>query len=372
MQRRAPLRRWSLAAATAASFLALAPTAASAQFSSITFFGDSFTDMGMADALAAIATTGGFPFPDPTPAPYWPGPAPLNFPGTSTDGPTWASYFATLLGRPNDALTAMAPPGVPTGNNFAISGARTGLLGTMGLPIGLQSQLGLFNGISPLPAFIPPPTPRAIDPTGLYVVWGGVNDIRDIADLPSAQWNPMILAAVDNVDQILRHLATRGVHDLLVPFAPNSAVVPEVAAKPDPAATAAARALLTSQFNTLLALKLSQLALDFPTLDIATFDLSGAYARIVADAATGGTQFGITNLTVPCFLNFGTPAQIPCDVSLFSDGLHPTTRAQSLVGAVAAAAVVPEPATVALLAGGLALLGAVGMSRRRHAGGRAA
>ena len=209
MSSRAPLRRWSLAIASGVALLAVTPpTAAAQRYSSLTFFGDSFTDMGMADLLAAF---GGIADPTSTP-PY--------APGTFTNGPTWAAYFANLLGHPADAAPALAG-----GNNFAIGGARTGLLGTGGYPIGLLSQLSLFGGGTPIPG-LPPLGPRPIDPTGLYVVWGGVNDIRDAAELPAAQQLPAVQNAVTNVAFITRTLALGGANTLLVPLAANSGLAP--------------------------------------------------------------------------------------------------------------------------------------------------
>ena len=364
MSRRTSLRRWSLAAASAASLLALAPSSARAQFSSVTFFGDSFSDMGMADVLSAIA---GLPDQTPTP-PYWPGPPPLNFPGTATNGPTWTALFASMLGRAGDERTAIGlPPGpgipvIPTGNNFAISGARTGTFGTGGFPIGLLSQLGLFAGITPPGAPPLPIAPRAVDPTGLYVVWAGVNDIRDLADAAPPDALPAIQTAVGNVAFAVRQLALGGARSLLVPLAPNSSMVPEVALDP---AAAARRAAYTQTFNTLLQGALGQLAAQFPAADFRTFDLDPIYAAIIADAARGGATYGITNVAIPCF---GVPGLVPpsdCDRALFADALHPTTRAHRLVAGVALAAVVPEPATLALVAGGLAVL-AVGARRARR------
>ena len=81
--------------------------------------------------------------------------------------------------------------------------------------------------------------------------------------------------------------------------------------------------------------------------------------------------YGFANTSVPCLLNFGTPAQIPCDVSVFADEFHPTGRAHAVVAQAAYdlvvggrnVAAIPEPSTVALLAGGLVVL-AVGARRR--------
>lgn len=345
-----------------AAALTTAPRAEAQPYSSLTFFGDSFTDMGMAEVLWTLAGGPLSPIPNPSPSPpYWPGPTPGG-PGNNTDGPTWARYFAAGLGRAGDANSAITL-GTPAGNNFAVSGARTDFTGSAGTPTGLLAQLSLFNGVSPIPGLIPGLTPRTIDPTGLYVVWAGVNDIRAFADAPPADVNAALQQSVNNVAQTVGALAAGGARSFLVPLAPNSSIVPEVALNPG---VALLRSQYTTTFNTLLRGALAQLATGNPGSRFYSFDLTNAYAAIAADAAAGGPQYGITNLTTPCFLNFGTPAQIPCDQSLFADALHPTTAAQRVVGQVALQAVVPEPGTVTLLAGGLALLGA-GAARRRRA-----
>jgi len=101
----------------------------------------------------------------------------------------------------------------------------------------------------------------------------------------------------------------------------------------------------------------------FPLVHLATFDPNTLYAAIAADALSGGTRFGITNLTDPCLPGFATSVPpISCNISLFADGLHPTTRAQAILGQFALGSVVPEPATMTLVGLGLVMLGA---SRRR-------
>jgi phospholipase/lecithinase/hemolysin len=48
----------------------------------------------------------------------------------------------------------------------------------------------------------------------------------------------------------------------------------------------------------------------------------------------GGGRYGLTNLTVPCLQ--GLPGSVPgapsCDVSVFADAIHPTTRVHQIFG----------------------------------------
>ena len=94
-------------------------------------------------------------------------------------------------------------------------------------------------------------------------------------------------------------------------------------------------------------------------LDIDFFDMAGLTSSIRNDALTnGGAVYGITNATAPC-TGFDFSAALggtACNVSAFSDALHPSARAHELIGLTALRAV-PEPATLALFALGLAGLG---------------
>jgi phospholipase/lecithinase/hemolysin len=118
----------------------------------------------------------------------------------------------------------------------------------------------------------------------------------------------------------------------------------------------------SAQFNALIPLLLTTgvgLGLDVDFLDIASLMQS-----VIADATTnGGATYGITNISSPC-AGFAYSNGASCDVSLFSDVLHPSARAHQIIGEAALAAVgVPEPATILLLAIGMCAL----VVRRRRA-----
>src|SRR5262249_55921884 len=148
------------------------PVAALAQFSSVTFFGDSFTDTGNGDILSTM-----FLGTDLTPTPPY-------APGRASNGPVWADYFAASLGHSADAAPSLAG-----GRNFAVGTARTGLNGASGFPVGVLSQLGTLYPGAPF-----------TDPTGLYVIFAGSNDVFDAALLASASdQNAALAAAVDNI-----------------------------------------------------------------------------------------------------------------------------------------------------------------------------
>jgi hypothetical protein len=73
--------------------------------------------------------------------------------------------------------------------------------------------------------------------------------------------------------------------------------------------------------------------------------LDTLFDNILLDAAAGGTRYGFVNVTTPCL----TPVVSSCAGALFADALHPATT-------------VPEPTTIALVAGGLLML--TGLRRR--------
>jgi outer membrane lipase/esterase len=311
---------------------AVLPAAAAAQAPSrLTFFGDSFTDTGNGDILT-------FPL-DLTPTPPY-------APGVITDGPNWAQLFAGRVGRAGDAAPSLAG-----GRNYAIGTARTGPNGA--IPgIGMLAQVGAFSATAPV-----------IAPAELFVLYGGANDVFDAGDLGTAPaQEAAITAAVDNLFAEANGLYLLGARNILIPNVADVSLAPEALTSP---AGLARLSELSDLFNQLLATRIAALSV-LPGLSVFDLSLDTLFDNIVADAGRGGSLYGITNLTVPCFL--APPGA--CAQSAFVDNLHPTTVVHELIADAAFrrvvqgvdVAAIPEPSTVVLLAGGLALL--AGVARR--------
>jgi outer membrane lipase/esterase len=302
-------------------------TASAASFSSLTIFGDSLTDTGN----VFLASGGTVPT-----APY--------FNGRFSDGPVWVETLATQLGLP-----AAAAPALAGGNNYAFGGARTGAAAAP-VPGLLAQSVGLWGPANPL-----------ADPTGLYVLVGGGNDMRDArsaftgdtaADQAGRQASAE--AAVANLINNLAFLASKGAKSVLIGNLPDLGATPEAAALGLQFASSDASA----RFNALMPFLLTT-GTGFG-LDMYFVDFAGLAADIRDDALNnGGAVYGITNVLTPCGA-FPGSIGVPCNVSLFSDALHPTARAHQLVGLAAFAALMPdnvvsEPGTLVLMAFGLLL-----------------
>lgn len=324
------LRRLVGIASLAAAALAAAPAHAY-PYTSMTVFGDSLSDTGN----VAIATGGAIP-------------APPYAPGRFSDGPIWIDVLAAGLGLPAGAVPSFAG-----GTNYAFGGARTGA-GTSPVP-GLLAQFG---------GLWAPANPFA-DPTGLYVVVGGGNDMRDArfafptnSLVDQAGRQAAAEAAANNLFTVVAGLASRGARHVLIGNLPDLGATPEAALLGLTASSSDA----TARYNALLAGFETALEGLFPALDVDLLDLFGLSNRIRDDAINnGGAIYGITNVSMPCG-SFAGSAGASCASSLFSDALHPTSAAHAVVGAAALRAV-PEPDMAWLALAGLAVLT---LQRRRR------
>lgn len=289
-------------------------------YSSLTVFGDSLSDVGNIKIVSPNSV-----------------PSPPYFNGRFSDGPNWIDVLAAGLGLPSASV-----PSFGGGTNYAFGGARTGQGQT---PPGVLAQVGGLWG----------PTHPTADPTGLYVVVGGGNDMRDARGASSTDQSRQDAAdaAADNIFKSVFALASKGAQHVMISTLPDLGATPEAVN----AGLVATSTDATLRYNAAVAGLEAQLEALFADLDVIVLDMYGVAAGVRSDALNnGGAVFGITNTTLPCFVVGG------CAKSLFSDTLHPSSAAHALIGAVALNLAVPLPATLALLGAGLLLLGA---QRRR-------
>ncbi|HEY0778811.1 MAG TPA: SGNH/GDSL hydrolase family protein [Gemmatirosa sp.] len=340
------LHRWLRLALVAAC----APVAARAQgpFTSLTFFGDSYSDTGNAYLL----TLGLEP------------PSPPYATGRFSNGPIWVDYFAQALGRPSGATPAFLTRAAS--GDYAVASART-----TGSLISTQAQIGSY--LSRLGT-----TPGTVtDPTGLYALFAGGDDLRDAGSIADAATRQAAAAtAARNVVTQAGLLAASGARDVLLFSLPSLGATPEaqgIAGRP------AIDDQLASTFDATLAAGLAGLHHAYGATTFFDFRLDNLFANILHDAANGGSLYGLTNVSTPCLGPPVGPAGAPsCNVSVFADSLHPTTRTDQLIAQAAARYVTtgqnvtptPEPTAGWLVGiGVLAVAGIAGATdaRRRRA-----
>lgn len=314
-----------------ASAVLAGTTFTASAFSGITIFGDSLSDTGNVYAAS------GFTFPPP---PY--------FFGRFSNGPVWVETLAGGLG-----YSAQSTASFLGGNNYAFGGAR--MNDTVPVPGVLQQMVGLWAPSHPM-----------ADPNALYVVVGGGNDMRDArSDFQTAsaadQAGRQAAAelAAGNLISGLGFLASRDAKEILISNLPDLGESIEAINL----GLQYSSTDVTQRFNGLMGSVLAAGA-SFG-LNMHFLDMYGTVQAVRNDALTnGGAVYGITNLTTPCGA-FAGSIGISCDISAFSDDLHPSARAHRLIGEAALLAVaVPEPATYALMALGL---GVVALRARRRA-----
>jgi phospholipase/lecithinase/hemolysin len=212
--------------------------------------------------------------------------------------------------------------------------------------------------------------PTGADPSALYVLWGGGNDLRDAVkyakDHPGTAFDDgaaVVNAAIGYLQGALATLDAMGAQHVLVPNLPNIGLTPETRAwdtNPMFSLTSYATAL-TGSFN----VRLQGLIGGFGGLDIVPFD---TYAFFNELHATPGA-FGLTNTTDPCLTTGeasiyigGTVCALPNEM-LYWDNHHPSATVSQALADRMFAAVVPEPASLLLMLAGLAVL--AGVARRR-------
>lgn len=286
----------------------LCGAAARAEFTELVVFGDSMSDVG--NDLAVL----GAPV-----APY------DN--GRFSNGPVWVEQFAAGLGIP------VATASENGGTNYAYGGAQNGE--------GPNSYSPLIRNVAEqIDDYIADGgTPAA---SQLFVMFSGHNDYLLGGETDATGPVAEMVASITE-------LAGLGATNFLV-----STLMPmgQLPLNVGTGAEAVADAY-SAQFNSLLLAELPTLR---TMLGVTIYELdTGA---VIQDMIDNPGAYGFTNVTQGAYngdyLGSGTVVSNPEDY-LFWDTVHPSTLAHGQVAAAALLAV-PEPATIALAAFGLAAL----------------
>ena len=321
-----------------------------APFSSLVVFGDSLSDSGNntlhpligLNAAQVIANNSYVPAQTYAPA------------GTYSNGPVWATQFASMLGL------GLAPS-LAGGTNYAFGGALTAVDQVLSpnfpqfpLP-GLKTQANTYLATHP----------GALPSDALYVVAGGGNDARatfaslvmasDFGTIGSATGAAAAQYA-NNVGMIVDSLQAAGAQHIIVWNTPNLGPAPAVRAIPFTASGLTGSqlgSLISGSQNGALANRLAGEA------GVQIFDL---YSLIGLAAANG-----FTNTTDACGAPSNAAACPNISTALFWDGIHATTAGHSFIAdrMLALAVPVPEPSEVAMMLVGLLLV--VRVARRKMA-----
>ena len=312
--------------------LAASSAASASTYNAVVVYGDSLSDNGnFYNAVGGI-----FP------------PTPPYALGRRSDGPLAVEYLASQFHVP---LIDLAWIGATTGiGNYADGGTVTSP-GFAPLP-GMSSVFAATGAYR---------APFLSD--GLFVVWGGPNDVLAPSPLDVSQGlvNPagVIGRAVGNLLGIVGQLQAEGAQNILVPGMPDLGLTPYFRGMGF--AAAAQASAFTDAFNAALLAGLPTGAM--------YYDTAGFLREVDADPQA----YGLSDVSDPCFdseqfldgLALKAPYTI-CGNSrnyLFFDSFHPGTVANALL-ADAFVERVPEPASISLLGLALGLLG--GVWRRRQ------
>jgi outer membrane lipase/esterase len=196
-------------------------------------------------------------------------------------------------------------------------------------PWSLSAQVSAFQAAS------------ILDPSALYIVFSGSNDVGDMVrnNLDAAV---VIPNAVDTILDAVQAFKNAGARQVVVGNVADLGLTPAFL-RPGPLAAGLATAR-SQQFNELLHTRLGMIT----GLDIIELDVFNFVRELVADPG----MFGLTNVTDPCYSGFvapdplGTECGTP-DEFLFWDVVHPTTFVHSLL-AQRLLAEIPEPSTLLL------------------------
>jgi phospholipase/lecithinase/hemolysin len=328
-------RRWcGILSAVAVFGFGAATANAAPVFTQMVVFGDSLSDTGNTrsqvplGSFAPVANVAGY-----------------GANGRFSNGPVWHEYLAPELGLVTPTASRVSGA---NNTNFAYGGARIDSDG--GPSSGLLTQYAQYNAR----------VAGVADPGALYVVWGGGNDMRDLASAadPFAALQTSLLS----LQTMFLDLIDMGATTFLVPNLPDLGKIPENRG----GANEATASFVTGVWNTSLLGMLDGMS------GLASFYFLDVFS-IFNDVLDNPADYGFVNTTGRC-RSVVILIEISCanaNTWAFWDAIHPTTAAHQVLGFAAAdllingspLGTVPEPSVLLLLALALALM--VVVQRRR-------
>ena len=247
---------------------------------------------------------------------------------TSTANPGGRLYPQLIAARYGAPLTASSAGGL----NFAIGGARTGVVPTDTVPATIPSmQSQLDQSLARL-------NYQFIAQT-LFIVDGSAfgNNIRRTLELAATASSPqaaqaLVAGAIQqgaaDIGLILTRIYSLGVRHIVLSNATDLSLHPAVVAA-GPTAVATANAMSTNYNAALQGLVIPQVLAASPGLNIYLINFGQVMAQVFANPAS----FGITNTAAPCYPFFSAPAAPPCanpDQFFFWDELHPSATVHAI------------------------------------------
>lgn len=318
---RSKVGKWVAAALTS---VALASPAC-AQYTKVVMLGDSMTDTHRwYDFLKATTGRG---------APREP-----SMPGRFSNGKVSSEILAEALGVPLQ--------------NYSFSGATSGYLSLVVLPMGVLTQVNEHlnnNAVVPTVTTVPLLSdilslvtgPGKADPKALYVIWSGPDDYYFLGGFNALT----AYAATANTQQAITSLYRAGARYFFVPTMPDLAITPSARYGHEPIEPGymARAAKYSKQFHQVLTAGLETMRKRYPQAKIMSFDtMAFTNEQLPLLKAEG---FNITDSCIPMPLTTqpGTELCSDPDKYLFWDSNHLTAVANRKLGEAWHKAIVHQP-----------------------------
>ncbi len=240
-------------------------------------------------------------------------PSPLYFDGRFSNGKVWVEHFATALREP------VPTPSILGGTNYSFNGARAAgasPYGTPDLSQQVSSYLLASGGVA--------------DPTDIFVIWAGANDIFFGALAGELDFIPNALDGIRWSVETLHAAGARNIVILDLPplgQTPFFNTIPTLSTQLDAAASA---------FNAELSNLTSSLRREFRRVKIADVKIGRLFQSVTRAPRLFGLQnvmLSATNFDPLTGIGFEVVPGVDANRYLFWDSVHPTAQGHKIIAA---------------------------------------